>query len=82
MSFPTIENARTFRELPRCQHSEPDGQRCEARADVWLVGPRGNAILHECLAHANAALAEYAAHPEIEMLQGWTTHPITIEARS
>ena len=82
MTFQRIEEARVFHAPPRCRHSEPDGQRCHEQATVWLVSGHGLAISYECQAHANAAIAEYAAHPEIEMLQGWTTHPITIEARS
>ena len=77
--FRRIEEARTFRAPPRCQHWERGGQQCEERATVWLVNGSGLAISHECQAHADAVIAEYAAHPEIEILRGWTTHPITIE---
>lgn len=78
MSFRPIENAFRFPAPPRCQHVA-DGERCEEPATVWLVSARGLAISHECQAHADATIAEYNAQPEIEIIRGWTTHPITIE---
>ena len=80
MSFRPIENTRTFRTPPRCQHEAgPGHDRCTEPATVWLVSARGLAISHECQPHADATIAEYNAQPEIEILRGWTTHPITIE---
>lgn len=80
MSFRPIENARTFRTPPRCQHETgPSRDRCPEPATVWLVSGRGLAISHECQPHADAVIAEYNTQPEIEILRGWTTHPITIE---
>ncbi len=79
MAFRPIENAFRFPAPPRCQHWERGGQQCNERAVVWLVSGRGLAISHECQAHADATIAEYNAQPEIEILRGWTTHPITIE---
>lgn len=83
MSFRPIGEAFQFPAPPRCRHWKrgAGGQRCEERATVWLVSGQGLAISHECQAHADAAIAEYNAHPEIAMLQGWTTHPITILER-
>ncbi len=82
MSFPRIEDARVFHALPRCQHEDATTrQRCPEPATVWLVSGRGLAISHECQAHADAVIAEYNAHSEIDILRGWTTHPITIETR-
>ncbi len=82
MSLPAIENTRTFYVPPRCQNEDHTTRdRCPEPATVWLVSPKGLAISHECRAHADAVIAEYNAHPEIEILRGWTTHPITIETR-
>ena len=82
MSFQPIEEARTFHAPPRCQHEDRTTRdRCPEPATVWLVSGRGLAISHVCRAHADAVIAEYNAHPEIEILRGWTTHPITIETR-
>lgn len=82
MTFRPIEEARTFRVPPRCQHETgPVHCRCAEPATVWLVSGSGLAISHECQHHADATIAEYNAQPEIEILRGWTTHPITIETR-
>jgi hypothetical protein len=43
------------------------------------VSPDGRAIVHVCDAHARFCLDEYASHPEVEILQGWTTRPLVIE---
>ena len=63
----------TFPFPPRCHHW-PEGGRCKADAECWLIAPDGklNPGGYLCQHHADAIISEY----QEKLGEGWNSTPL------
>jgi hypothetical protein len=67
-------------DFPRRCPGSMAGLRCAGVVEVVLISPNGLRFAR-CRACAESAVSEYAAHPEIEELRGWSIAPATMDER-